>query len=450
MLMKHLSVKGQIAVWLMLLMVLLAGLLLIFMLSISSSVAIQTAMTQLTSTVRSTIQQVNLVDGVLHTAEGFSFYQNGVSILVYSQQESLLAGQIPVGFPGTELFENGITRRVDAGGMRYLVLDLWKPIGWGDGFWVRGLIEVADRSQTTSPLLRVALISLPVFMLLAVLGSYALVRRAFRPLENIIATAQSINEARDLSLRIHLPAGRDEFSRLADTFDQLFARLERSFEAEKQFTADASHELRTPVSIIKGACEYAEKYDESPEDRQETIAMIHRQADRMSVLISQLLSMTRLEQGTEAVQMEVLDLPALIKSLCKEQGWDMHRLQLDLPDGLLVRADPSLLSRLIRNLVENAFKYSEPGSPVWIRVVQQAEEILLSVEDAGIGIRPEQQEKVWQRFYQVDSSRSGQQDGAGLGLAIVQQIAAIHGGYMTLDSIWGKGSCFCLHLPSGF
>lgn len=428
-------------------MALLAGMLLIFMLSISSSVAVQTATAQLTSTVRSSLQQVNLVDGAFVTTDGFSFYQNGVSILIYSEAESLLAGQIPVGFTEIEPFENGTTRRVEAGSVRYLILDLWRPIGWEDGFWIRGLIEVADGSQTISPLLRIALVSLPVFMLLAILGSYGLVRRAFRPLENIIATAQSINEARDLSLRIGLPPGRDEFSRLADTFDQLFARLEQSFEAEKQFTADASHELRTPVSIIKGACEYAEKYDESPEDRQETISMIHRQADRMAVLITQLLSMTRLEQRTEIIRMTEVDLPELVRSLCQEQGWDQHRLHLSLPDTLPVRADSTLLSRLLRNLVENAFKYSGPDSPIWIRVARNEKEVLLSVEDRGIGIRQDQQEKVWQRFYQVDQSRGVEQDGTGLGLSIVQQIAAIHGGYMTLESVLGKGSCFCLHLP---
>ena len=121
-------------------------------------------------------------------------------------------------------------------------------------------------------------------------------------------TASAINEARDLSRRINLPPGKDEFFQLADVFDKLLARLESAFETEKQFASDASHELRTPVSIIKSACETAEKYDETPEERKESLEIIHRQAEVMTRLIEQLLSMTRMEQGTELIQLEEIDL----------------------------------------------------------------------------------------------------------------------------------------------
>lgn len=138
---------------------------------------------------------------------------------------------------------------------------------------------------------------------------------AFRPLDTINATAAAINEGRDLSARIGLPAGHGEFSRLAGSFDRMLERLEAAFEAEKQFTADASHELRTPVSVILGACEYAEKYDETPEERLETIQTIHRQGRRMADLIGQLLQMTRLDQGTEGLRLEEVDLTGLLRTL---------------------------------------------------------------------------------------------------------------------------------------
>jgi hypothetical protein len=196
-------------------------------------------------------------------------------------------------------------------------------------------------------------------------------------LDSITATAASINEAQDLSRRIGLPPGKDEFSQLAAAFDQLLQRLERSFESEKQFTADASHELRTPVSIITGACEYAERYDETGEERQETIAMIHRQADKMSQLISQLMSMTRLEQGTEPVRLERVSLDKLLRSLCGDLACDPSRLVLEVPNGLTVEADPSLLARLLRNLVENGFKYGRPDGHVWISAAKEGGEVLL-------------------------------------------------------------------------
>ncbi|MGM9661797.1 MAG: sensor histidine kinase [Oscillospiraceae bacterium] len=444
--MRNVTVKGRIAAWLTLLTALLAALLLAFVLSISSTVSSRTAMSQLAQTVRSGAGQVSLSQGKLTLEEGFLFYQNGASILVYSRDEALLAGQVPVSFTVEEPFQNGLTRTVSAGREEYLVLDLWVPSGWEDGVWLRGVMKAPENELLVRNLLLVGLVALPLFMALAALGSYLIARRAFRPLEQITATAAAINEARDLSRRIGLPPGRDEFSRLAAAFDELFERLERSFEAEKQFTADASHELRTPVAIIKGACEYAEKYDETPEERQETISMIHRQAERMSALIAQLLRMTRLEQGTEAARMEPVDLGELLRALCEEQGYDPARLTLELQEGVTVRGDAALLANLARNLVENAFKYGRPEGHVWVSAGREQGEVLLRVRDDGVGIPAAEQEKVWQRFYQVEPSRSGE-GGAGLGLSLVRQIAQLHGGYMTLESAPGEGSVFTLHLP---
>lgn len=444
--MKKLSVKSRLTIWLTLLMAALSGLLLAFMLSISSAVAAQSAMDQLSRTVRGNLSHISTAEGRLNLGEDFQFYQGGVSTLIYSSGEALLAGQLPVSFTAREPFQSGLIRTISCGQERYLVLDLWLPAGWEDGVWVRGLLEAPDRDQITGQMLAVALAALPAFLLLAALGSWWIVRRSFRPLDRITAAAAAINEARDLSGRIALPPGRDEFSRLAATFDQMFERLERSFEAEKQFTADASHELRTPVSIIQGACEYGLKYDETPEERRETLTMIHRQAARMSSLITQLLRMTRLDQGTELARLERVDLGELVRSLCREQNYDPQRLCLELEEGAAARADPALLARLVQNLLDNAFKYGRPEGHVWVSVAQGEKELLLSVRDDGAGIPAEEQDKVWQRFYQADQSR-GEDSGVGLGLAMVRQIALAHGGHMTLESVPGVGSNFTLHLP---
>lgn len=444
--MRNISVKTKITILLTLLMAALAGLLLTFMLFISSTVATQTAMEQLTDTIRSNLTYIEVTDRKPNIESGFSYYHNGISTLIYSQNHALIAGQIPVSFQAEVPFENGTIRTVDSGDSQYIVLDMWLAADWENGIWVRGLMEAPNNAALTRNLLFIALIALPLFILLAAVGSYHIARRAFRPLEHITATAEAINEAKDLSGRIGLPPGKDEFSRLAANFDQMFERLERSFEAEKQFTADASHELRTPVSIIKGACEYAEKYDETPEDHQETISMIHRQADKMASLISQLLSMTRMEQGTENTKMEQLDLGEFAYTFYKEQLWDSSRITLEASEKIFVRANSELLGRLITNLVENALKYSSDNGHIWIAITSDNDEALLAVRDCGIGIPAADQEKIWQRFYQVDSARSNE-NGSGLGLSMVKQIANLHGGYMSLSSEPGKGSTFTLHLP---
>ncbi len=445
--MRKISVKLKITLWITLLMTILFLFLVAFTLFISRTVVLSSARQQLISTTRNSVGNISFSQGKLSTTEGFSFYQNGVSILVYSQAESLLAGQLPVSFTAEEPFQSGQVRTVEGASISYVVLDLWLPSSWEEGVWVRGLMEVPRNEQTTDNLIKIAAIALPVFILLTAVGGYLLVRRAFRPLEQISATAQAMGEAKDLSRRIGLPPGRDEFSRLAQTFDQLFARLERSFEAEKQFTADASHELRTPVSIIKGACEYGLKYDETPEERQETLEMIARQAEKMAQLIGQLLSMTRLDQGTEGARLEPVDLGVLVEGLIRERGYEEDKLFLSVSPGVKVRGDGALLSRLTENLVENAFKYGKPEGHVWVTVKSQGEEGILEVRDDGIGIPKDQQEKIWQRFYQVDPSRSDESNGVGLGLSMVRQIAQLHGGTVTLDSVEGIGSAFALYLP---
>lgn len=447
--MRNVSVKVKITIWLTLLMAILAIFLIVFMLSISSAVVSQTAMAQLTYTVQNNLGQVHVNKGRPEFEDGFRFYQSGVSTLVYSQKEALLAGQIPGSFTVDEPFQNGVIRTVSAGEEQYLVIDLWLPIGWDDGVWIRGLMETPDNHWAALNLMKVSFIALPVFMALAALGSYWIARRAFRPLDSINATAEAINEAKDLSRRIDLPKGRDEFSRLGSTFDQLFERLEQSFEVEKQFISDASHELRTPVSIIKGACEYGEKYDETLEDRQETIDMIHRQASKMSGIISQLLCMTRLDQGTEGSGMEPVDLAELLSDFCKEQEnnqtYDYTHLTLEIKKEAAVWGNPVLLTRLIQNLVENAFKYGREQGYVWVTLDRDGSEVMLQVRDDGLGISKEYQDKIWQRFYQIDPARSGEM-GAGLGLPMVAQIARVHGGYMTLDSAPDLGSIFTLHM----
>lgn len=443
--MSRLSVKVRMAVWLTVLMALLWGVLLAFMMSISTRVALHIAQSQLLSSVREALPQVGFQEGKPVLAEGFPFYENGVSLLVYSREQSLLAGQVPVSLSlsGVEGFESGVVRTAPGG--LYLVLDVWLPAGWESGLWLRGLMEVPAARDSTQNLLRTALAALPLFILMAALGGYIIARRAFRPLDSITATAAAITESRDLSLRIGLPPGPDEFARLAATFDRLFARLEESFEAEKQFTADASHELRTPVSIIKGACSCALRYDETEEERLETLHIIGRQADRMARLIGQLLAMTRLEQGTEGLQPERLRLDELVEDHCREQGYE--RLQLTLDEPVWVWGDGILLVRLLQNLMENAYKYGGADGLVRVSLTAGQEEVLLSVQDEGPGIAPEQQDKIWQRFYQVDPSRSDEGRGAGLGLSMVRQIARLHGGDVGVESSPGRGSTFTLRLP---
>ena len=446
--MRRFKVKTKIAAWLTLLIGILTLMLLGFLLSVSGRVAQSNASRQLSNTVRQNAGRISVEDGTLKTSSNFMFYSGGVYSLVYNRGGALVAGQLPVAFTAAEPFENGVVRTVETERADYYILDLWVPESWDSGFWIRGLIEVPGQRETVISMLGVTLFVMPIFMALAALGSYFILKRAFRPLDHISVTASAINEARDLSRRINLPPGKDEFFQLADVFDKLLARLESAFETEKQFASDASHELRTPVSIIKSACETAEKYDETPEERKESLEIIHRQAEVMTRLIEQLLSMTRMEQGTELIQLEEIDLGEFVRIACKDimTGAYEKSLSLDLEDGIIVCGDRALLTRLLQNLIDNACKYGKDNGHIWVSVGKNENEAFLRVTDDGIGIPKEQQDKVWRRFFRADEAHSGE-SGAGLGLAIVKQIADVHKGYMTLESVPDRGRVFTVYLP---
>lgn len=446
--MKPSSIKTRITLWITLLVVALFSLMLLFAWAVSSSVVQRTARQQLADTVRANAAFVSLGDdGKLATAQGFAFSQGGVTSLVYSKTEALLAGQLPVGFSASVPFENGALRTVEAAGADWYLLDLWIAHGWEDGVWLRGLMEVPDTAAAARNLLLAAAVALPLFVLAGALGSFWIVRRSLRGLDTVNAAAASIDEGKDLSLRIGPVPGGQELTRLAENFDGLLERLQRSFEAERRFTADASHELRTPVAVIKSACEYAEAFDETDEERRETLGMIRRQADKMTALIGHLLALTRLDQGTEPLRAVPLDLGRLARQTLGEQNCDPARLRLALAEGVMVRGDEALLGRLVANLVDNAFKYGLPGGTVTVEVRAEGGEALLTVADEGPGIPAGQQEKIWRRFYQVDAARGDEQQGVGLGLSLVQRIAQLHGGRMTLESAEGAPSAFTLHLP---
>ena len=443
------AVKRRIALWLTLLTVLLTVLLLVYILIISETVSGKTARDELIRVLRENAACVSMREGQLQVDAGFRYSYGGINALIYSRGEILLAGQIPVGYGAALPFESGIIRTVGEE-TKYLVLDLWVPSGWEDGVWLRGITIAPDLRAVTANMIFWTLLTLPLFALLAACGAYWISCRAFRPLSRIHDAAEAINEARDLKGRIGLPAGEDEFSRLAATFDGMFERLERSFEAEKQFASDAAHELRTPVAIIKGACEYAERYGEgeTPAERQETMAMIHRQAKRMTRLTEGLLHMTRMEQGTEGGELCRLNLGGEVAAICAETYAGDARLTVHTEEGILVSADRDLLTRLLCNLIGNAVKYSDPPeqAAITVTVTRGAGEALLLVSDHGIGIPPEAHERIWQRFTRVDSARADGES-TGIGLAIVRGIAERFGGYMTLESKVGVGSTFTLHLP---
>lgn len=446
---RRMSIKLKLTLWFTAFMGLIAAICLGLIVVIGGRVSDDEARSRLERIVRSDIEGISYEGGRLSFSEGFSFYEDRVYTMVYNASGAMLGGETPPGFPVGEPTENGVIRTVTGSGGSFLIFDLFLPSGWDDGVWVRGVTEAPDMRDAAGRSTAVFLIILPFIIVMAAAGGYLLVRRSLSPIERITELAGSISGGMDLSKRISEDQsyGADEAGRLARAFDQMFERLEGSFEAEKQFASDASHELRTPTAVIVTQCAYLEKYAEDKEEYREGIGVIKRQADRMSVLIDRLLDMTRLDFGTRKPELADTDLSEMLRLMCEDQDTGDRGIKIEtaIEPDIHIMADAHLLSRAISNLLDNARKYGKDNGHIRVGLKKDGGRAELSVSDDGIGIDKEELDKIFRRFYQVNPSRQTG-SGLGLGLSMVKQITELHGGSISVQSEPGKGSCFVIRL----
>ena len=239
-----------------------------------------------------------------------------------------------------------------------------------------------------------------------------------------------------------------ELGELVDNINDMSMKIGQNEKMKTEFISSVSHELRTPVAVILAECDSLDHGQPTEEDYRQSVDVIRRQGQQMSRLIGQLLHITRLEQGTQKLQLETADLSQLVEVLCEEEAHlapEGTTLAVHTQPDLLVNGDVARLSRLLTNLISNAYRYGKPNGHVWVDLRREDRWAVLSVRDDGIGIAPEDRERIFQRFYQVDAARG--KDGSGLGLFMVQQAARLHGGSVTVDSRIGEGSTFIVRLP---
>jgi heavy metal sensor kinase len=291
----------------------------------------------------------------------------------------------------------------------------------------------------------------PLLFVLAAGGGYWLSRRALSPVDALVRTAREISGA-NLSSRLQKLETGDELQRLSDTLNQMLERIETAFLRVTEFTADASHELRTPISLIRTEAELALRRSRGEDEYKEALRQILLDAECTTALIEELLALARADAGREALHMQPVNLGQTLTRVV--EGWRhvatirnlTFSATFDAPDAYVL-GDEGALRRLMDILLDNAFKYtSSPGS-VHLSVEEQASGVVIKVEDSGAGIAEEEQDKIFQRFYRVDKARSRSQGGAGLGLAIAQWIVTQHRGAIGVKSRLGEGSVFRVELP---
>jgi signal transduction histidine kinase len=273
--------------------------------------------------------------------------------------------------------------------------------------------------------------------------------RVLAPIGRITAVARDI-QATDMSRRIQLPGPEDELKQLADTFDAMLARLDAAFGAQRQFVADASHELRNPLAIIRTNADVAlADPDASPDELRQTIATVKRAGDRMSLLVDDLLALARRQQPT--LEHEPVDLGAAVAEASDDfvVPAETRDIVLDraIAPGVVVTGDREALKRVVANLLDNAVRLAPAGSRIRLATGSEGNRAWIAVADEGPGISPDDQQHVFDRFWRADKARSRSDGGTGLGLAIVRQVVQGHGGEVRLHSKVGVGSSFVVWLP---
>lgn len=286
-------------------------------------------------------------------------------------------------------------------------------------------------------------------LVLALVSGWALARRMLSPIADITETARAIALSQGFSRRLRQPSARDEVGLLALTFNEMLTSLEAAYATQRRFVADASHELRGPLTVIRGNLELLEQFPGMPAaERERALADARQEVERLSRLVSDLLSIARADAG-QRLALSKVELDALLLDVYRQVSPQASgvELALDKLDQIAVSGDSDRLRQLIFILVDNALKYTPSPGRIRLSLSQETDWALLMVTDSGIGIPPQDLPHIFDRFYRADAARKLDPTGSGLGLAIAEWIVKEHGGEIEVQSTPGQGSRFTVRLP---
>ena len=372
----------------------------------------------------------------------------GTFITIYDTNGLLISG----GEPQIEIAKLSLTysklRNIEIEKTAWLIYD--EPVYSEKNImsWIRGSRSLQTVGVALSRLRLIIFSVIPIFMIISIVGGLFLSKRALSPITNITNTAREIGGG-DLSQRLKFPKTEDEVGKLAITFDEMLDKLEASFKREKQFSSDVSHELRTPLAIISSQAEETLRSNKRTEEYKKAFKNILKESKKMSSMFSQLVMLSRSEEGKYKAVLENLDLTIVIKevvknmeSLAKING---IKIYINADKNLKVEVDQTLITRLFINLIDNAVKYSRKDGWIKINLHKEKNFAKIIVEDNGLGISKEDLPYIFDRFYRVDKARTG--DGLGLGLFMVKWIVDLHKGNIYTYSKQARGTKFIIHLP---
>lgn len=448
--MNRFSIKLKITFWYMGLMISLAALFLIIIFYISENIIHSNEYSYLKNIVKNSFREIKYTNGELVIDDDLQTKIDTIQISVYNRNLEFVYGDNPFNFKFNDTFsEKDVIKTVRHEKEKWYVYESKKNYpGYGD-VWVRGVLTSVGASRAIETVIFISLIGFPFFLIFAGISGYIVTKNAFNPINKIRSAAEKINEGNDLSQRINLGEGKDEIYTLANTFDTMFDRLQSSFEREVQFTSDVSHELRTPIAVIMSQAEFGENDAVSLEESKKLFNVILTEARRMSQLVSQLLTLSRMDRGNQKLNFEYINISELAEIAIDSQKSNARMKNIQITEDILpdtfTYADETMIMRVFVNLISNAVTYGKENGNISVKVTKSNGKIISSISDDGIGIPEEHIDKIWIRFYQVDPSRNN--SNMGLGLSMVKWIVEAHKGNIYVESKTNEGTVFTFEIP---
>jgi heavy metal sensor kinase len=321
----------------------------------------------------------------------------------------------------------------------------------GQSYLIQSAFEMDDFYEALDDFALLLFISIPLLLLCATAGGYWISTRALAPVDQITRTARTIS-AQNLSSRLVVPNTGDELQRLSETLNGMLERLEAAFKKITQFTADASHELRTPVAVMRTRAELSLRKARSADEYRDVIAEVLAELEKTSGLIEQLMFLARADSGAETLHFAATNVAEVLREACHQGSALAEAKQIGFQehisgDSMWIQGDAGSLRRLFLILIDNAVKYTPANGQVEVSLQRNDGYAVAQVRDTGIGIAEADLPSVFERFYRADKARTRESGGVGLGLSIGRWITEVHAGTIEVHSSPGRGSSFQIRLP---
>lgn len=414
--------------------------------------------TDMSREIRKNRKFLDIKDETVTAREQFMFEDENMFFQVIDNKGNILLGEYPDNIAIDLKPVSVELRYFKAKGKKYLVLDnltLGENRNTQERTYVRCVVRENEITSQYETIRYGSYISIPIMMLLVIFSRMLITRQLVNPLREMRETAESIGRQEKITERVEYTGNIIELESMVKANNRMLDRLENMLDTQKQFTSDVAHELRTPVAVIMAQCEYLRGGTPDIADYKEAIEVIYRQEEKAKNIIFQLLNLSHLDQDRTPLELEYVDLNEIIQSICEEEQMKSEEQIAFKIDGsnIFATVDISLMTLAMQNLIGNAVKYSSPPIAVEIHLERQKtlcegkaiDEVAVIITDHGCGMEQEQCRKIFNRFYRAEQARNS--EGFGLGLALVNKIAEVHGGSVEVESEIGKGSTFTFRLP---